>query len=664
MELLPYLGEQDLYDQFHHDEPWDSEHNQPLLEKMPEAFFDPRVGDLHGKTVFLAPIGEETMYFADEGTTPEQISDGLDNTISIVEADAGHAVPWTKPEDFPVDKSQPAAGLARGRGGVLTLGEACGMARSLPGGFDTALLWSLFTRAGGETIDWPSGTGEIGRGVMPGIDANVSAAGGQVGQPADVVTRFKSSKKPLPHSMEQQVAETLQQIALALVNEMDRHGQFPPTAICDKSGKPLLSWRVKMLRGLNEEALYDQFHLDEPWDSPHNLPLLQKMPDIYLNPRVGRLDGKTVFLLPTGKETIFFDDQAATEKEMTFVDQRIKEITDGVDKRVMVVVADAEHAVPWTKPEDLPIDRASPASGLERWPRHFYMMALADTQIVLLPDYIQPTRLWDFFTRAGGQELSDGPVDTKRTGLATGPEKDDSVDHAGGKVGQPAEVVTEFKSPRKPSPPSVDEQVAEKLHRIASSLEKESWSSPANGRFPPAAICDQGGKPLLSWRVDMLRYLDEKDLYDQFHLDEPWDSPHNLPLVQKMPDIYLNPQVGRLEGKTVFLLPTGKETMFFDDQGTRPSEITDGRGKTIMVVVADAEHAVPWTRPDDLPVDKASPARGLERWPNHFFMVTLANAQIALLPDNIEPTTLWGFFTRAGGERLGVPPPAPGEAAR
>ena len=62
----------------------------------------------------------------------------------------------------------------------------------------------------------------------------------------------------------------------------------------------------------------------------------------------------------------------------------------------------------------------------------------------------------------------------------------------------------------------------------------------ANKHLPPAAICDKNGKPLLSWRVAILPYLDENKLYKQFHLDEPWDSPHNLPLAAKMPDIYAN----------------------------------------------------------------------------------------------------------------------------
>src|SRR5947209_6417242 len=48
-----------------------------------------------------------------------------------------------------------------------------------------------------------------------------------------------------------------------------------------------------------------------------------------------------------------------------------------------------------------------------------------------------------------------------------------------------------------------------------------------NGRYPPSASYDPHGKPLLSWRVAILPFIDEKALYDQFHQDEAWDSPHN-----------------------------------------------------------------------------------------------------------------------------------------
>ena len=49
---------------------------------------------------------------------------------------------------------------------------------------------------------------------------------------------------------------------------------------------------------------------------------------------------------------------------------------------------------------------------------------------------------------------------------------------------------------------------------------------------------DKDGKPLLSWRVLILPYVEQEDLYKQFHLDEPWDSEHNKKLIEKMPAVY------------------------------------------------------------------------------------------------------------------------------
>ena len=57
----------------------------------------------------------------------------------------------------------------------------------------------------------------------------------------------------------------------------------------------------------------------------------------------------------------------------------------------------------------------------------------------------------------------------------------------------------------------------------------------------PAASHDKNGKPLLCWRVHILPYLGEEKLYKEFHLDEPWDSPHNKKLLSQMPKIYRAP---------------------------------------------------------------------------------------------------------------------------
>ena len=123
-------------------------------------------------------------------------------------------------------------------------------------------------------------------------------------------------------------------------------------------------------------------------------------------------------------------------------------------------------------------------------------------------------------------------------------------------------------------------------------------------QFPPAAIRDAHGRALLSWRVALLPFIEEVKLYKQFHLDEPWDSPHNKPLIAQMPQT-LRPRSATLcaVGKTTLVVPIGKQTIFGPPEGMAIRDITDGTSNTIMIVDADEAQAVIWTRPDDLNVD-------------------------------------------------------------
>src|SRR4051794_3818491 len=79
-----------------------------------------------------------------------------------------------------------------------------------------------------------------------------------------------------------QCVNNLKQIGLAMHNYNSAYDVFPPAVITDPDGKPLLSWRVLLLPFLDEQALYEQFKLDEPWDSPNNKPLLSRMPKVFI----------------------------------------------------------------------------------------------------------------------------------------------------------------------------------------------------------------------------------------------------------------------------------------------------------------------------------------------------------------------------------------------
>ncbi|MCL4195475.1 MAG: DUF1559 domain-containing protein [Thermoguttaceae bacterium] len=130
--------------------------------------------------------------------------------------------------------------------------------------------------------------------------------------------------------------------------------------------------------------------------------------------------------------------------------------------------------------------------------------------------------------------------------------------------------------------------------------------------LPTPASYDTGGKPLLSWRVHLLPFLDQEDLYKRFRLDEPWDSEHNRQLIAKMPPVYRSPLLGDGQpGLTSYFVPVGEGTMFPGGKPITFADVRDGLSNTIMAIEADPKQAVVWTSPEDLPFDPAQPARGL-----------------------------------------------------
>ncbi len=179
----------------------------------------------------------------------------------------------------------------------------------------------------------------------------------------------------------------------------------------------------------------------------------------------------------------------------------------------------------------------------------------------------------------------------------------------------------------------------------------------ANGRFPPRAIVDKEGKPLLSWRVAILPYLEGTGgaaLHKEFHLDEPWDSEHNRKLIARMPAVFANPVLGA-EGKTSLLGIVGMGTFHGEElgkQGPLPAQIPDGLSNTVMVVEADADRAVEWTRPDDLRYEVDKPLTGVGHLRPTGFAVLLADGSVRSVANNIAADVFSALVSIAGGEVL------------
>ncbi len=164
------------------------------------------------------------------------------------------------------------------------------------------------------------------------------------------------------------------------------------------------------------------------------------------------------------------------------------------------------------------------------------------------------------------------------------------------------------------------------------------------GKLPPGNDTtgrDANGRPLLSWRVHLLPFLEASDLYEKFHLDEPWDSPHNKELLSEMPAVFALSE-NLPEGMTDIVAPFGKNTPLGGDKSISFANVVDGTSNTALCFQISPEYAVPWTKPDDFQFDpEAEDAMALFKISGvDDINVLWIDASVSPLPATVSPQSI------------------------
>lgn len=547
VHLLPSLGMKKLYSKFHLNEPWNSPHNMTLLTDIPKVFANPFAPT--GHTCIVASVVLDGPV---EGRTKAgDITDGLNQTIALVQLKPDAAVPWTRPDFEQTSQSLNPAALAD-LDDRRFVALCSGAVTTVPSS-NTEKLAALLSRAGGEHFDFDA-HGLPDRLLLP--------------KPAD---------EPVPKNVnaDQQLASISKAMKDLMEDQTRRIGDGTSS---------LLSWRVHLLPYLGHDDLYRKFRLQEPWNSQHNIALIPEMPPEYQTESTqGRCRYRLLHFPGAQWDVTGFPSREAMH--------------DDLNTTLAVYLAAPHFATTWAQPEpdndvNMPPDPSAELLWQTLgWPKSTVIAAATwgGSVVHLTPD-LNAGKLRAMLSISGNEpfDLSEAMKSPAATLRLTA------------KVAPPTAIEGKMELP--PLPPGSTESLdAGQLIDPVPSLRTLGVAihryCERNAATPTSVKRTDGSPSGLSWRVHLLKELGQQPLYDRFHLDEPWDSEHNRQLMSFMPELYRSyPDQSE---KTCYLVPGGvhgllgmPKTLFSCDDGTR---------QTLLLARVPRSKEVFWTQPDPSP---------------------------------------------------------------
>ncbi len=446
----------------------------------------------------------------------------------------------------------------------------------------------------------------------------------QITEPTEQVAAAPSQQVAEPSlptvdpELVESVEKKLKVISLALLNYHDTHRAFPSRAPRRGQKPVLLSWRVQILPFLEQKPLYDMFHLQEPWDSPHNRALLDAMPEVF---RVFE-DEKYVthFKVFTGDGTMF-----PMQSASSFASCR-----DGTANTLLAVYADS--TVPWTQPDDIEFDKELPKTDLGTL-NGLFRGVLVDGSPLVLPEGVAGDTVSALVTPRGG-EVVDGHGLYRRYSSATakGEANADRRHETMSRLRTLAMAMHDYQEARKGFPPAWSEQVPDSTH---------------------------SGRPPVSWRVLLLPYLEQKNLFSKYDMKKKWDHPDNLALLDDMPSIYRHEDDA--EGHTTRIQVFSNQGAVFEmDPNPRPGvsrrnrvtyqSLRNRAGQTVLFVEGGSEMATPWTKPTAVEMDLENPLAQLGTLDPRGFGAAMVDGSIQWLTPDLEPATFRSMVLHNDGE--------------
>ncbi len=588
VHILPFLEESALYTQFNLDEPWDSAHNKTLIEKMPDVYASPGV-EKAGWTSMHVLSGEGTPFGGDEPPTFQEIHDGTSNTIMSVMAGSDKMEVWTKPGGLEITADEPLASLGKIGERFLVL-FMDGSVRYLPSDIDPLDLLHMMQHQDGFPLNY-NGAAEAGPSFVPGFAVRCSTA---IDQGAVMTKLFPNAEAGESIKFEGQMAKVFRGTLVVFPN---------PRMMLIGSETTLKAMLSKRAKSGDTKARFEELYPANDVAAVADLEPLQE----FLPKLTGEIPMAGV--LQSLRHVTLSTDVVGTGKSL---------------QHVRAVMSNKQSAQQLT----------AMATGMYQMQKAQMLAEASRENSPITPEMaeILGTIMDSTVIKAEGTSV-----------LMDMPKPADPDQFMKQLTPAFAELLKGVRAGRAAANRS------RKLNALKQmGLAFHNYHDVYNG-FPSfnAGRSDQGANTGLSWRVHLLPYFEEAALYQEFHLDEPWDSEHNKTLIERMPKLFACEGVDK-PGHTAFHVFTGEDTPFGGEEPRGIQDILDGTSNTIMVVQAGPDTADVWTKPSGLEFNPMDPKKVLGNIGEEF-MVLLCDGSTRFLSSKIADETLSQLIQHADG---------------